>query len=83
MLLNSDNANHCEISSLPPPQVMFLKKKMLDCNDYPYIMQIFIIHKPAELTKTMDLTVSFFIEKSLRGPLHKHYWYVCNQAFYL
>ena len=39
---------------------------MLDCAHYPYIMQkkaeLAELHKQAELTKTMELTVSLFIE---------------------
>ena len=35
---------------------------MLDWAHYLYIMQIVNIHKQAELTKTMDLTVPLFIE---------------------
>ena len=38
-----------------------------------YIMQIVNIHKQAELTKTMDLTVPLFIEESNDGPMMDMY----------
>ena len=45
-----------------------MNEKMLDCAHYPYIMQIVNIHKQAELTKAMDLTVPLFIEECSHGP---------------
>ena len=46
--------------------------KMLDCAHYSYIMQIFNIHKQAELTKNnvLDSSIVYRLEWSWSGYQH-------------